>query len=117
MMLNDASKAQTLDALSGRERAVAEKFAAGMTYREIGNALFIAPTTVRTHLAAIYEKLGVRTKIGLAAHFAGASGARPGGLSLHQSGKPRLAVMPVKGQFGKTKTDADALTHALTAEL
>ena len=42
-----------------------------MTYREIGKALFIAPTTVRTHLATIYEKLGVRNKIGLAAHFAG----------------------------------------------
>jgi TolB-like protein len=117
MTVNDASKAQTLDALSGRERAVAEKFATGMTYREIGNALFIAPTTVRTHLAAIYEKLGVRTKIGLAAHFVGASSAQPGGQSPHQSGKPRLAVMPVKGQFGKTKTDADALTRALTAEL
>lgn len=77
MTVNDASKAQALDALSGRERAVAEKFATGMTYREIGNALFIAPTTVRTHLAAIYEKLGVRTKVGLAAYFAGASGARP----------------------------------------
>ncbi|UVC16973.1 LuxR C-terminal-related transcriptional regulator [Mesorhizobium onobrychidis] len=121
MTLNDASKAQTLDALSGRERAVAEKFATGMTYREIGNALFIAPTTVRTHLAAIYEKLGVRTKIGLAAYFAGASGASNGSDQHveigHQSGKPRLAVMPVKGQFGKTKTDADALTRALTAEL
>jgi DNA-binding CsgD family transcriptional regulator len=55
---------------------VAQKFAAGMTYREIGNALFIAPTTVRTHLAAIYEKLGVRNKIELAAHFAGASVSR-----------------------------------------
>ncbi|TIU63511.1 MAG: helix-turn-helix transcriptional regulator, partial [Mesorhizobium sp.] len=50
----------TSEALSDRERAVAERFAAGMTYREIGEALFIAPSTVRTHLAAIYEKLGVR---------------------------------------------------------
>ncbi|RUU14765.1 hypothetical protein EOD10_13930 [Mesorhizobium sp. M7A.T.Ca.TU.009.01.3.2] len=116
-MVLGASKAQTLVALSGREREVAEKFAAGLTYREIGKALFIAPATVRTHLATIYGKLGVRTKIGLAAYFAGASGARPGGLSPHQSEKPRLAVMPVKGQFGKTRTDADALTRALTAEL
>ncbi|TIN30214.1 MAG: hypothetical protein E5Y31_08590 [Mesorhizobium sp.] len=43
--------AQTLDVLSGRERVVAKKFASGMTYREIGKALFIAPATVRTHLA------------------------------------------------------------------
>ncbi len=103
MTVNDASKAQTLDALSGRERAVAEKFATGMTYREIGNALFIAPTTVRTHLAAIYEKLGVHTKIGLAAHFAGASGARPDALSPHQSGKPRLAVMRLRVSSAKQR--------------
>ncbi|WP_342242334.1 response regulator transcription factor [Ensifer sp. OTU672] len=48
------------EALSDRERAVAERFAAGLTYREIGGALFIAPSTVRTHLATIYGKLGVR---------------------------------------------------------
>lgn len=55
-MVLGASKAQTLVALSGREREVAEKFAAGLTYREIGKALFIAPATVRTHLATIYGK-------------------------------------------------------------
>ncbi|TIU43610.1 MAG: KTSC domain-containing protein, partial [Mesorhizobium sp.] len=54
------------EALSDRERAVAERFAAGMTYREIGQVLFIAPSTVRTHLAAIYEKLGVSNKVALA---------------------------------------------------
>ncbi|RUX77296.1 LuxR family transcriptional regulator, partial [Mesorhizobium sp. M2A.F.Ca.ET.040.01.1.1] len=59
----------TSEALSDRERAVAERFAAGMTYREIGEALFIAPSTVRTHLAAIYEKLGVRSKVALAMHI------------------------------------------------
>ena len=63
------------DALSDRERAVAEKFAAGLTYREIGEALFIAPSTVRTHLASIYDKLGVRNKVALASHINGALGA------------------------------------------
>ncbi|OWK19411.1 hypothetical protein AJ88_46015 [Mesorhizobium amorphae CCBAU 01583] len=38
-----------LAGLSDRELAVAAKFAEGMTYREIGETLFIAPTTVRTH--------------------------------------------------------------------
>ena len=57
--------------LSDREQAVAARFAAGLTYRQIGEELFIAPTTVRTHLSAIYQKLGVRNKIGLAAHLAG----------------------------------------------
>ncbi|OCP17521.1 MULTISPECIES: LuxR C-terminal-related transcriptional regulator [unclassified Ensifer] len=54
------------EALSDRERSVAEHFAAGLTYRQIGEALFIAPSTVRTHLATIYGKLGVRNKIELA---------------------------------------------------
>ncbi|TIU60128.1 MAG: helix-turn-helix transcriptional regulator, partial [Mesorhizobium sp.] len=66
-----ATSSASSPALSERERAVAEKFAAGLTYRQIGEALFIAPSTVRTHLAAIYEKLGVRNKVALAAHLNG----------------------------------------------
>src|SRR3954451_8822910 len=73
MVLSNAPKAQTLDALSDRERAVAERFASGLTYREIGEALFIAPSTVRTHIAAIYEKLGVNNKIALASQINGAA--------------------------------------------
>ncbi|PBC01069.1 LuxR C-terminal-related transcriptional regulator [Mesorhizobium sp. WSM3860] len=83
----------TLEALSERERAVAEKFAAGMTYREIGEALFIAPSTVRTHLAAIYEKLGVRNKVALARHInGGGAGPAPG---LPDS-SPVLALFPIE---------------------
>ncbi|TIP80646.1 MAG: adenylate cyclase, partial [Mesorhizobium sp.] len=119
MTVNDASKAQTLDALSGRERAVAEKFATGMTYREIGNALFIAPTTVRTHLAAIYEKLGVRTKIGLAAYFAGASGARPDGLSPLPDAPPVLAIFPIEclNSEERWRRFADGLSSDITFDL
>ncbi|TIN07754.1 MAG: adenylate cyclase, partial [Mesorhizobium sp.] len=119
MTVNDASKAQTLDALSGRERAVAEKFATGMTYREIGNALFIAPTTVRTHLAAIYEKLGVRTKIGLAAYFAGASGARPGGQSPPSDAPPVLAIFPIEclNSDERWRRFADGLSSDITINL
>ena len=47
---------------SGR---IAIKFAEGLTYQQIGEALFIAPTTVRTHLATIYRKLDVHTKAAL----------------------------------------------------
>ena len=116
-MLSDASKAQALDALSGRERAVAEKFASGMTYREIGKALFIAPTTVRTHLATIYEKLGVRNKIGLAAHFTDASGApseaRPSDAS------PMLAIFPIEclNSEERWRRFADGLSSDITVQL
>jgi class 3 adenylate cyclase/tetratricopeptide (TPR) repeat protein len=51
--------------LSARERQIAEAYAAGRSYREIAERLFIAPATVRTHLGTIYRKLGVSTKIEL----------------------------------------------------
>jgi DNA-binding CsgD family transcriptional regulator len=51
--------------LSKRERSIAIKFAEGLTYQQIGEALFVAPTTVRTHLAAIYRKLDVHNKAAL----------------------------------------------------
>ncbi len=51
--------------LTLRERQIAEAYAGGASYREIAERLFIAPTTVRTHLSAIYRKLGVSSKIGL----------------------------------------------------
>ena len=53
--------------LSERERLIAAKWAQGLTYREIAELLFIAPSTVRTHLATIYKKLGVGNKAALIA--------------------------------------------------
>ena len=52
--------------LSKRERMIAVRFAEGLTYKQIGEALFIAPATVRAHLAAIYRKLEIHNKIALA---------------------------------------------------
>lgn len=43
----------------------------GLTNREIGARLFIAPSTVKSHLDKIYEKLGVRTRAAVAAEAAG----------------------------------------------
>jgi TolB-like protein/DNA-binding CsgD family transcriptional regulator len=65
-VLGDNASVSRLSELSDRERLVARKFAQGMTHREIGASLFIAPTTVRTHLSAIYRKLGVHNKVALA---------------------------------------------------
>jgi DNA-binding CsgD family transcriptional regulator len=48
--------------LSARERDVLRLVASGMTNREIGASLFIAPGTVRKHLDNIYAKLGVRSR-------------------------------------------------------
>jgi len=53
--------------LTERERDVIELLAQGLTNREIGRRLFIAPGTVRKHLEHVYEKLGVRSRAGAVA--------------------------------------------------
>lgn len=50
------------DALSPRERAVAEGFASGESYKEVARRLGLSPATVRHHLRNVYEKLGVADK-------------------------------------------------------
>lgn len=51
--------------LSPREREIAQAYANGDNYRQIAERLFIAPSTVRTHLATIYRKLGISSKLDL----------------------------------------------------
>jgi TolB-like protein/DNA-binding CsgD family transcriptional regulator len=75
--------------LSKRERLIAERFAEGLTYREIGEALYIAPSTVRTHIAAIYRKLEIRNKATLVSLVARQSDAVAGSLSQRMIAEPR----------------------------
>lgn len=51
-----------LSSLSPRELEIARLYTAGRTSREIGDQLFISPTTVRNHVATIYRKLGIGNK-------------------------------------------------------
>ena len=53
------------DRLSVRELEIARAYADGGTYHLIASQLGIAPSTVRTHLAAIYRKLEVSSKLEL----------------------------------------------------
>ena len=53
------------DHLSQRELEIARAYAKGDNYRRIAEQLFIAPSTVRTHLTTIYRKLGVSSKLEL----------------------------------------------------
>jgi len=62
--------------LSERERQVAQAYADGESYRRIAERFFIAPATVRTHLASIYRKLGVSSKLELHKTLSGED--RPG---------------------------------------
>jgi DNA-binding CsgD family transcriptional regulator/GAF domain-containing protein len=58
--------------LSPRETEIASAYAQGDTYQAIAGRLGIAPSTVRTHLATIYRKLEVSSKLDLHARLGGA---------------------------------------------
>ncbi|MFN3987540.1 MAG: LuxR C-terminal-related transcriptional regulator [Rhodocyclaceae bacterium] len=57
--------------LSAREREVAEAVAEGLANREIGDRLGISTRTVKAHLGAVFEKLGVRDRLQLVVLVAG----------------------------------------------
>jgi DNA-binding NarL/FixJ family response regulator len=53
--------------LSARERQVIELVAEGLSNHEIGRRLFLAESTVKSHLSVIFRKLGVRSRSEVAA--------------------------------------------------
>ncbi|WP_418647285.1 LuxR C-terminal-related transcriptional regulator [Thauera butanivorans] len=55
-----------LDLLSQRELEVARAVACGMSNKEIARALGITERTIKAHLGAAFEKLGVRDRLQLA---------------------------------------------------
>jgi DNA-binding CsgD family transcriptional regulator len=56
-----------LDALTASERRIAEMVAAGMSNREVAQALFVTAKTVENHLGRVYQKLGIHSRSELAA--------------------------------------------------
>ena len=62
---NSGTPEPVLDRLSQRERQVAVAVARGATNKEIARVLGITERTVKAHLAAAFEKLGVRDRMQL----------------------------------------------------
>lgn len=55
--------AECVGRLSEREREIAELVAEGLTNAEIAGRLYLSVPTIKTHLARIFEKLGVTNRV------------------------------------------------------
>lgn len=55
-----------VDRLTPQERATAQAFAGGLSYKAVARSLGMSPATVRHHLREVYLKLEVNNKIALA---------------------------------------------------
>lgn len=60
------TQAEKLGLLTAKEKQVAESVAQGLTNKEVAKQLDISDRTVKAHLTAVFEKLGVRDRIHLA---------------------------------------------------
>jgi DNA-binding CsgD family transcriptional regulator len=58
-----------IGAISGREREVAELVLSGLTYKQIGEQLFISAKTVENHVARMRQRLGSGSRGELFAHL------------------------------------------------
>ncbi|MBI2460747.1 MAG: response regulator transcription factor [Candidatus Rokubacteria bacterium] len=62
-----AEQAQVVQRLSPREREIVQLAVGGLSTQEIADRLAISPATVKAHFTHIFQKLGVRDRLQLAA--------------------------------------------------
>jgi DNA-binding NarL/FixJ family response regulator len=65
-----AGGTEGLAALSPREREITELVAQGLTNRAIAGRLYLSEKTIETHLTRVFQKLGVRSRVQVAAEVA-----------------------------------------------
>lgn len=63
----DATRADPLGALTPHEREVLDYIGEGLTNRQIGERLYLAEKTVKNHISAIFDKLGMQRRTQAAA--------------------------------------------------
>jgi len=88
--------------LSIREHQIAEDYARGESYQQIADRLCLAPSTVRTHLATIYRKLGVSSKLDLRDRLGAdeATKVDPDGAFPARPEQPSIAVLAFENMSG-----------------
>lgn len=101
--------------LSPREIEIASAYAQGDTYQAISARLGIAPSTVRTHLATIYRKLGVSTKLDLRRQMEASTPIDPSPDLPPRPDKPSIAVLA----FANMSDDPgqEYFSDAITADI
>lgn len=57
------TSAAELEVLSERERTVLQELATGASNADIATRLFLSETTVKTHISAVFTKLGTRNRV------------------------------------------------------
>jgi TolB-like protein/Flp pilus assembly protein TadD len=105
--------------LSPREREIAEGFADGETYQQISERLHLAPSTVRTHLATIYRKLGVSTKLDLRKRIAASAPPGPAQDLPPRPERPSIAVLAFENMSDDPGQEffSDAITDDIITAL
>lgn len=98
--------------LSPRERQIAKQYAGGATYQVIATRLCIAPSTVRTHLATIYRKLGVSSKLELLDRLDG-NRATPRNQTDLEAISREKALSEVLRIIGGSRGDIDAVMPSI----
>lgn len=63
--INDLNNAHNIPVLTDRERQIIQELSDGMSFKEVGNKLFISPRTVENHKNNILEKLELKNTIEL----------------------------------------------------
>ena len=113
--------AQDTAGLSAREQQIAAAYADGETYQQIAERLCLAPSTVRTHLATIYRKLGVSSKLALREHVLQTAPERPDWDTSFppRPDKPSIAVLAFENMSGDPAQEffSDGITEDIITAL